>query len=320
LEPFEQLDATIRRRHGGTGLGLSISQRFIELHEGRLWLESEEGVGTTFYFRLPTEPKPSLKNIPTRWVSEEWSYKEPTPPSGDAAPAVRPRIAVVDPEGALVRVLGRYFEGVDTVASPSIAEAVEELAENPAQVLLINEASLGRALQSLDPHPTTVDGIPLVVCSVPGAGNASLALGADDYLVKPVSLAQLAHAVDRLQLDGKTLLVVDDEPDSLQLFGRMLSSLDDDYRTLVARDGEEAMRVLEEHHPDAILLDLVMPNMDGFEFLERKNQRPDLRDIPVILISAQDPAGSPIVSRALTVTQNGGLSVHQLIRCIDAIM
>jgi len=114
-------------------------------------------------------------------------------------------------------------------------------------------------------------------------------------------------------------MIVDDEPDALHLFGRILASSGRFYRVLLARDGQEALSILSEHRPDVILLDLIMPNMNGFQFLELKSQDPALCAIPVIVISARDPAGQPIISSALAVTRGGGLSTHQLLASIEAI-
>ena len=100
----------------------------------------------------------------------------------------------------------------------------------------------------------------------------------------------------------------------------MLAAPEREYQVLLARDGVEAMGVLDQCRPDAILVDLVMPNMDGFQFLERKNEDPALRDIPVIIVSARDPVGQPIVSSALAATRSGGLSVRQLVASIEALV
>ena len=124
-------------------------------------------------------------------------------------------------------------------------------------------------------------------------------------------------ALDRLGIRQGKVLIIDDEPDALQLFGRMLASSEREYRVLSARDGREALRVLEDFCPDVILLDLVMPNMDGFQLLEKKEQIVAFRDIPVIVISARDPKGQPIVSGALAITQGGGLPAHFLLRSVE---
>jgi CheY-like chemotaxis protein len=96
----------------------------------------------------------------------------------------------------------------------------------------------------------------------------------------------------------------------------MLASSGQGYRVLRARNGEEALNILRERRPDVILLDLVMPKLDGFQLLEAKSQDPALSNIPVIVLSARDPAGQPIVSNALAITQKGGLSMHHLLAYI----
>jgi CheY-like chemotaxis protein len=99
----------------------------------------------------------------------------------------------------------------------------------------------------------------------------------------------------------------------------MLASSKHSYRVLQARDGMEAMNILAEHRPDVILLDLVMPNMDGFQMLTALKESPDLRDIPTIIISARDPTGQPIMCNVLAVVQAGGISSHQLLACVHAM-
>ena len=163
------------------------------------------------------------------------------------------------------------------------------------------------------------NGTPAIVCSVPGMPEAASALGVEDYLVKPISRDMLLGALGRLELGGRTLLVVDDEPDAMRLFQRMLTSATSGYRVLRAGNGREALNILRSQRVDAILLDLVMPGMDGFGLLEVRAQDPALRKIPVLVLSAQDPAGQPIVTSALTVTKSGGLSTVQLLACIEAI-
>jgi CheY-like chemotaxis protein len=137
-------------------------------------------------------------------------------------------------------------------------------------------------------------------------------------LVKPIFRETLQEALDQLNVKEGTVLIIDDEPDALQLFRRMLTSLERDYQILLARDGQEALAILQEYCPQVILLDLVMPNMDGFQLLELRRQQPRLREIPVVIISARDPAGQPIVSNILAATLGGGLSVSQLLAGIRA--
>jgi CheY-like chemotaxis protein len=115
------------------------------------------------------------------------------------------------------------------------------------------------------------------------------------------------------------VLIIDDEPDAQQLFQRMLSTAEPPCRVLRASNGRQALRILREERPDAILLDLVMPDMDGFRFLETRRNDPQLHAIPVVVISARDPTGHPIVSPSLALTRAGGLSVAQVLACIEAL-
>jgi len=296
FQPFQQLDGSIRRRYGGSGLGLSISKSFIELHGGRIWVKSEEGVGTTFVFRLPIDPPPPLDSGASRWFSPYLQYEERTHPSMAPAPIIHPRFVVQETGNALQRLLTRYLDGVETVPVASPQEAIRELARVPAHALLVNGVSMSidETLQSFGESTVLPYGIPVITCYIPALSDSAGALGVADYLVKPVSRAVLLAALDRLGFEGKTLLLVDDEPEALRLFRRMLLSSGRGYRILKATDGQEAMRILCEQRPDAILL-------------------------PVIVISARDPMGQPIVSNVLAVSQRGGLSTSQLLACIESI-
>ena len=189
----------------------------------------------------------------------------------------------------------------------------------PSQALLVNDTSVTGALERLMHSPELPYGTPAIVCSIPGAHEVAGALGVEGYLVKPVSRDALLGALDRLGLVGGTVLVVDDEPEALRLFWRMLASSDHAYRVLTASDGRQALGILREQRPDVVLLDLIMPQMDGFRFLEVTRSDRSLCDVPVIAISALDPVGHPIVSNAVAVVQKGGLSLSQLLACTEAI-
>lgn len=318
FQPFQQVDASIRRRYGGTGLGLFISRRFIELHGGKIWVESEEGKGTTFFFRIPFTPSAPVGSDFARWLHPHWEYVERTRPSTAPKAVVRPRFVVLEAGNVLQRLLTRYLDGAEIVSVTSLEEALRELSTNPSQALLINDISVSGALQRLERAALPYDTL-VMICSVPGTCESAGALGVSEYLVKPISRDALLSALDRLKINGKTILIVDDEPDALRLFRRMLTSAKRDYRVLRARDGREALKLLREQRPDVMVIDLVMPNMDGFQLLEIKGQDPTLRDIPTIVVSARDPAGQPIVSNALAVVCRNGLSAHRLLTCIKML-
>jgi len=316
--PFQQLDGSIRRRYGGSGLGLAISKDFVDLHGGRMWLESELGQGATFFFRLPIDPPVPVEAQAWRWLNPNWEYEQRSHPALAPAPSVRPRLVVAEEGAALQRLLTRYLGSYEIAPVSSLEEAAAELAHRPAQALLLNDVSVAQGLQRLAAVDCLPPGTPAVICSVPGTSNAAAALGISGYLVKPVSREQLLAALDRLQLRGKTVLLVDDDPETVRLFWRILASSERGYRVLTAGDGERALSILRSQRPDALLLDLVMPEMDGFRLLETRNQDPTLREIPAIVLSAQDPLGQPVVTSALAVTQAGGLSAQQLLAYVEA--
>ena len=316
FEPFHQMDRSIRKQYGGSGLGLSISKSFIELHGGEIRVKSEGRGGTTFFFSLPiSEPLP-LDNGALRWFSPYLHHKQRLRPSKAPAPVVRPRFLVLESGDTLQRILARYLYQAEVVSVDGSQQALNNLKHQSAEAIIVNGTSIEAAIRSLGEIRPLPHGVLAFACSIPSVQKVAGALGVSDYLVKPVAKEALLSALDRLNPEGKTLLVVDDEEDALRLFRRMLVSSGRGYRVLTAEDGGSAMQILREQRPDAVLLDLVMPNMDGFQILEEQRLDPDLCDIPVIVISARDPAGQPIASSALTVTQGDGLSVSRLLACI----
>ncbi len=318
--PFQQLDGSLRRRHGGSGLGLSISKAFVELHGGRMWVESAPGQGTVFNFSLPiTEPVALDGDDVARWFSPYHTYEGRTRPSRAPKPQLRPRLILLDADDTLARLLARYQEGIDLVVCRDAEQAVAEARVAPARALLVNEATQGRASaweQWLADVPSSV---PILRCNVPGEATAAERLGVASYLVKPIGRERLLEALAAATGDGATVLVVDDEPEVVQLIGRMLLACGRGYRVLRALDGQRALDLLRERRPDVVLLDLMMPGKDGFAVLQEKNEDAALRSIPVIAISARDPAGESTISNALTVTRSSGLSSRDLLACIDAV-
>jgi len=323
FEPFRQLDGSIRRRHGGSGLGLSISKRFVEMHEGKMWLESAVGIGTTFYFSLPLDtPLPtalaSAKDA-RRWFSPYLQYETRTRRSKAPAPQITPRYVLLEKGEALQRLFNRYLQGAETIRVENMQEAIGELRRSPARALVVNASPFEETPNLLDRLSELPYGTPAVTCWVPGADEAARRLGVVRYLVKPVTRQALLSTLEDLGNGVKSVLVVDDEPDALQLFARMLSSASDNYRLLQATNGQRALALLRQRHPDVMLLDLIMPGMDGFQVLREKSQDRAIRDIPVVIISARDPVGEPIVSNTLTTMRSGGLSVRDLLACIQAV-
>jgi signal transduction histidine kinase/CheY-like chemotaxis protein len=321
FEPFQQLDNSIRREHGGSGLGLSISKRFVEMHGGQMWLHSELGVGTTITFSLPIEP-PSGNDYPQggdvrRWFGPYSRYEPRNRPSKAPRPVSVPRYVVLEDGETLARLLSRYLHEHDIVSVETVEEAIFQMSRSPARALIVNQPpGMSFPVGRLRELPY---GTPAVSCWVAGQEEAARRLAVARYLVKPVVRETLLSALEELGKEVKTVLLVDDEPEVLQLFTRMLSSPECGYNVLQARNGEWALTLLRERRPDVMLLDLVMPGVDGFEVLRQKSCDPAVRDIPVIVMSAKDPSREPIATDALTVTRSGGISVRELVASIEAL-
>jgi CheY-like chemotaxis protein len=216
-------------------------------------------------------------------------------------------------------LFARYLDGVDTVSARDIEEAIEELKHSPAQALVVNTSPLDEDIAPLEQLISLPHAIPAITCWVPGDNEAARRLGVTQYLVKPVDRDILLTAVESVGEGVKQILLVDDEREVLQLFSRVLSSAERGYQVLWASSGQMALSLLRERHPDVVLLDLLMPQMDGFQVIQEKNRDPAIREIPVIVVSSRDPGGAPITSDKLTVTRGGGLSAHDLLACIEAV-
>jgi signal transduction histidine kinase/CheY-like chemotaxis protein len=320
FQPFQQLDASIRRRYGGTGLGLNISKRFIELHGGKIWVESQPGKGTTFSFSLPAAPAAAPGSRFTRWIVPDWDYVHRVTSQEIPRKPPRPRLVVSETGGSLEHMLSRYFGDVDIVKVETVEAALQEIAAVPSQVLLLNHprGDAESVLEQIERLGLPYE-IPVIACSVPGSEEIASSLGANDYLIKPISRQKLLDTLERMRPDIHTVLIVDDEPEALRLFMRMLHSANKGYHILRARNGEEALRVIRQYRPDVVLMDLVMPVMDGFQLLRLRSEDPLLSEIPFIITSARDAAGSPIVTRSISVTRKGGISTHGLMQCVQAL-
>jgi CheY-like chemotaxis protein len=319
FQPFEQLDGSIRRRYGGSGLGLSISKGFVELHGGSMWIESSLGAGATVFFRLPIDAPTPLDQRVARWLNPEWEFRERTRASLAPTPNVRPRMSLVESGKALGRMAGRYFDGVELVTHETLSAAIAETGEAPVQAIVINAASVAVTLNSTVARSDLPAAVPVIISSLPETVDVAQDLGASNYLIKPLVPDQVLSVLQGLKLRRKTILAVDDEPEALTLLLRLLSRQGAGYRVLTATNGREALEIMRRRRVAAVLLDLVMPEMDGFRVLEECRRDANLRTIPIVIMSARDPVGQPIVSSAVAVTQKGGLSAQQFLTCVDAL-
>ena len=324
FEPFQQADSSIRRSHGGTGLGLSISKQFVDMHDGKMWLESELDVGTTVFFSLPLrQPGSAEGSFPEwqRWFNpyDAYEYHARRGRSKAPSPAIVPRLVLLERGSVLYRLLARYYGDAELIRVADVESARSELGRSPAQALIVNAASYAEGSAIADKLDVLPYDTPAFVCSIAGEESTSKDLGISRYLVKPVTRDALLSTLGELGKEIRSVLLVDDDIELLQLFSRMLASSGRGYRLVRAKNGRRALQLLQERKPDVMILDLFMPGMDGFQVLQTKRQDPDIRDIPVVVVSAQDPVGQPIVSRGLNIMRGEGLSISDLVDCIHGV-
>jgi len=318
FEPFQQGDPTIRRKHGGTGLGLAISKRFVELHGGRIWIESERGRGTTVAFTLPFEPvlpSPGAR----RWFSPYQAYSAAKDRQPLAVDTPQPKLLVLDPDDGLVPVTEQLVDDLEVLRVKTYDALKDALGSNTVRAMLINEIP-SRYQETCSGLPDTAFDVPVICCCVPGMADSNPHIGLHGYLVKPIRRQELLDRIDRVTPQARSILVVDDDSEARQLFRRMLARADADMRVLEADNGNKALQIMREARPDVVLLDLVMPDFDGVQVLEEKASDSSIQDIPVIIVSATDPRREPVMSTALVATRRGGLSARDLAMSVGALV
>jgi signal transduction histidine kinase/CheY-like chemotaxis protein len=318
FEPFCQGAGELWHDKGGSGLGLSISKQFVKLHGGRMWLESKLGIGTSFSFTLPVSPLMEHIAEPRHWIREDWTWQERTFRTDQAVSTdqlIKPRVVVCDETGTLYPEFMHYSDKVEFIDTRNLAQATRELQQCPAHAVVLNTPVSDNPRSLIERVKQEAPGTPIVGCSVPRPVERALNAGALGYLIKPVTRAGLEKAIQALGKPVKRVLVVDDDPDVLQLFSRMLYVCDSTLEIATASSGEEALDELRHTSPDLMLLDIVMPDMDGWQLLELMTQDEKIGNVPTFFVSAQDPADQPPLSRFLLATMDEGLSLSKLLRC-----
>lgn len=282
FETFHQAAATTKGIREGTGLGLAITKRLVELHRGNIWVESELGQGSLFSVEMPLRPGHE-KREPDVSVGGAQFRRE------------KPLVLIVEDEDAAREILSRYLEpaGYDVAWVSSGADALTRARQLQPDVITLDirlgESSGWEILHRLKRDPETGH-IPVVVISILDEPETGFALGASDYLVKPIDkdslLAVLRKHVSLPSKGAATLLVVDDDSETRYLLSAMLEA--EGYTTLLAASGKQALDILSSVSPAAILLDLLMPEMDGFEVLKQLRDDRISRDIPIFVLTAKE--------------------------------
>ncbi len=279
FQAFSQADASISAKYGGSGLGLVLSQRFCQLMGGSVSVESELGRGSVFTIRLPAK-------VPKAEEAEDWAA--PT-----HAASGRPSVLVVDDDPAARDLMARMLtkDGLDVTTAGGGDEGLRLARELQPLVIILDVFMPGMdgwsVLTTLKADPDLSD-IPVIMVSIADDRNLGYVLGAAEYLTKPVDRERLVNVVQRYCHDDQdaVVLVVDDDPVARTGLKRALSR--ESWEVVEAANGRDGLRRMAERRPGIVLLDLLMPELDGFEFVEALQEREDWRQVPVIIVTAKD--------------------------------
>ena len=292
FQPFVQIDSSLSRKYSGTGLGLTMVKRLAELHGGGLMVRSQPERGSTFTVWLPWREKPQ---------ESDTAMQRPDPlplalpllaaPTG---PVPHPLVLVVEDDPRTANLIGAQLtqQGYRIALAKSAEEGLRRAAElRPAAVVLdiiLPGMNGWDMLSQLKDHADTRD-IPVVIVSMTDEAQRGFALGASQVLTKPVSQEDLLAAIAAVDVSADTtdapVLVVDDDPKALTLVSKHLEVAG--FQPVTAFSGNEALDMVRRKCPALIILDLMMPEVSGFEVVDKLRSEPRTADIPIIVLTAK---------------------------------
>jgi len=330
FQAFTQADASTSRKYGGTGLGLVISRRFCQIMGGDITVTSEQGKGSVFTVRVPRfvgEPQtlePLSEKAEAAEAEAEAAEPEPAapPPAED-----KDTVLVIDDDRNARDLMARGLsrEGFRVITAPSGEEGLRLAREEQPDVITLDVLMPGMdgwaVLRTLKSDEKVAE-IPVIMITMVDDKEMGHALGAADYLPKPIDRDRLAAILRKYRCKQAPchLLIVEDDATTRELMRRTLEQ--DGWTVCEAENGRVGIECLAEVEPELILLDLMMPEMDGFEFLTELRKHEAWLDIPVIVVTAKDVTAEErlrLDGHVKKIVQKGGLSREELAREIRAL-
>ena len=314
FQAFTQADTSTTRKYGGTGLGLTISRQFCHIMGGEITVSSTPGAGSTFTIRLPA--------IVTESKADVLRRSEETASTTEQVSEGAPIVLVIDDDPTVHDLVQRFLnkEGLNMIAARSGEEGIRLAKElHPAAItldVLMPGMDGWAVLTELKADPALCE-IPVIMLTIMDEKQMGYALGAADYLTKPIDWDRLAAILQRYDCARPPcpLLVVEDDPVMRDMLRRRLEK--EDWTVIEAENGRVALERMTERQPDLILLDLMMPEMDGFQFLDEIRKRKDWHAIPVIVVTAKELSAQDrqrLNGSVEKILQKGAYSREELIR------
>jgi len=287
FQEFTQVDASTTRRYGGTGLGLAISRRFCEMMGGQISVVSTLGKGSTFSFQIPSNtesagPEEAAAAAPRAWVSSR-------APAG----ALHNTVLVIDDDPLVHDLMGRFLtkEGFHVVPAASGKEGLALARKLRPAAITLDVMMPGMdgwaVLAALKADPDLTE-IPVVIVTMTHDRHMGYALGAADYLTKPINPGRLTAILRKHTCATRpvSVLIVEDDPTTREMTRRLLKK--EGWEVDEAENGRAALHQLSKRTPTLIVLDLMMPGMDGFDFIVELRRSHVWRAIPIVVVTAKD--------------------------------